>query len=60
MRDISDMLEFVKINETIVVNDFQLQYRFKEGSLDTKISKFLDICSQTAHIANPQCVGGAV
>jgi hypothetical protein len=60
MRDISDMLEFVKINETIVVNDFQLQYRFKEGSLDTKISKFLDICSQAAYITNAQGLRVAV
>jgi hypothetical protein len=54
------MLEFVKINETIVVNDFQLQYRFKEGSLDTKISKFLDICSQAAYITNAQGLRVAV
>jgi hypothetical protein len=54
------MLEFVKINKTITAKEFQLQYQFKEGSLGTKISKSPDICSQTAHIANPQCVGGAV
>jgi hypothetical protein len=60
MRDSSDMPKFVKINETIAVNDFQPQYRFKEGSLGTKISKFFDSYSQAAHILNPQCAGGAV
>jgi hypothetical protein len=60
MRDSSDMLEFVKINETIAAKEFQPQYQFKEGSLGTKISKSSDTCSQIAHIANSQCVRGAV
>lgn len=54
------MLKFVKINETIAVSDFQPQYRFKEGSLGTKISKLHNTCSQAVHITNAQGVGGAV
>lgn len=60
MRDSSDMLKFVKINETITVKEFQTQYKFKEGSLGTKMSKSLHSCSQTADIADARYVGGAV
>jgi hypothetical protein len=60
MRDSSDTLKFVKINKTVAVKGFQLQYRFKEGSLCTKISKLSHSCFQKYHIANPQRIGGAV
>jgi hypothetical protein len=60
MRDKSEFPSLKKINKASAVKGFQPQYRFKEGSLGSKISKFPDSYSLAAHIADAWYVGGAV